>query len=265
MDDIVVVVSNTNQNVDPITTIDAIKEAGFKEVFVQWYNRDWEVSQEEQMQHIKDIGLNVKMAHLGYDGISNLWVEGPLGDSLVTRYKKDFDTCKKMGISLVFMHLEGGFDAEPYNEIGLARLREMASYAEQVGIKVAFENVHKKGYLDYVIENIKSDNIGICFDIGHFHAYFKDDFDFSKFKDKIFAVHLHDNDASSDQHLIPFEGTINWDEIITKLVACNYNGPVIMELCYRNKYLEMPIVDFYKKGYCTGEKLKEMFNNKRNI
>lgn len=32
-----------------------------------------------------------------------------------------------------------------------------------------------------------------------------------------------------------------------------------MELCYRDKYLEMGIEKFYKKGYETGKRLKEMF------
>ena len=47
MQDIAVVVSNNNKNVSIIETIDAIKKAGFKNVFIQWYNKDWNTSQEE--------------------------------------------------------------------------------------------------------------------------------------------------------------------------------------------------------------------------
>lgn len=32
-----------------------------------------------------------------------------------------------------------------------------------------------------------------------------------------------------------------------------------MELCYRYDYLNMPLDDFYKKGYDIGIKLAEMF------
>ena len=39
----------------------------------------------------------------------------------------------------------------------------------------------------------------------HYHVHFNDELDFSVFKDRIFAVHLHDNDKSDDLHLMPFE------------------------------------------------------------
>ena len=37
--EIAVVVSNDNENVSVYETIDAIKKAGFKNVFIQWYNK----------------------------------------------------------------------------------------------------------------------------------------------------------------------------------------------------------------------------------
>lgn len=117
-------------------------------------------------------------------------------------------------------------------------------YAESLDVKVAFENTKIKGYLDYVIYNA---NVGICFDSGHYHVHFDDDLDFSKFKNRIFAVHLHDNDKSGDLHLIPFDGTLNWESVVKNLKDSNYNGPITMELCYRYEYLEMGIENFYKK------------------
>ena len=41
---IAVTISNANKNVNPIETIHAIKNAGFKNVFIEWYNKDWEIS-----------------------------------------------------------------------------------------------------------------------------------------------------------------------------------------------------------------------------
>lgn len=161
---------------------------------------------------------------------------------------------------MVVMHLTDKNGTPAYNETGLKRLQEIADYAKSSDIKVAFENTKFKGYIDYVIENIKNDNVGICFDAGHYHVHFDDDLDFAKFKDRIFAVHLHDNDKSDDLHLIPFDGTIDWKKIIKELKRCNYDGPVTMEICYRYDYLEMSIENFYKKGYEIGQKLERMFD-----
>ena len=222
------------------------------------YNEDWNPSQEEQLRYIKECGLNVIFAHLGYQGINNLWLDNEIGNSLVERYKNDIRICKENNIPMIVMHLTSKSEAPQYNEVGLNRLKEIVDYAKELDIKVAFENTKIKGYLDYVIDNIDNENVGICFDSGHFHVHFDDDLDFDKFKNRIFAVHLHDNDKSDDLHLMPFDGTLNWKEVINNLKKSNYNGPITMELCYRYEYLNMGINNFYKKGYEVGSKLNMM-------
>ena len=132
--------------------------------------------------------------------------------------------------------------------------------AKELGIKIAFENLKIKGYLEYIIENIDNDNIGICYDSGHCHAHFKNEFNWSLFKNKVFAIHLHDNDASDDQHLLPYDGTINWEEVISNLKEANYKGPITLEICYRNEYLKMGIEEFYNKGHEIGNRLAKMLD-----
>ena len=50
MREIAVVINNANQNVTPEETIKTVKEAGFKNVFLQWYNLDWKCKQEQQLK-----------------------------------------------------------------------------------------------------------------------------------------------------------------------------------------------------------------------
>lgn len=260
MREIAVAVQNQNKNVTPIQTIDAIKNAGFKNVFVQWMDKDWECSQEEQVDYVKKLGLNIIFAHLGYQNINSIWEEGEIGESLVKRYKEDIRQCKKHDISMVIMHLTTKYEAPMYNEIGLNRIKQIVDFAKELDIKVAFENTKIKGYLEYVLQNIDNDNVGICFDAGHCHAHFNDEFNFEAFKNRILAVHLHDNDKSDDLHLLPFDGTIDWEHTVKNLKQSNYNGPITLELCYRYDYLKMSIDEFYKKGYEVGQKLQKMFS-----
>lgn len=261
MRELAVAIQNDNKNVSPIQTIKAVKNAGFKNVFVQWYDENWECSQEEQVKLCKELGLNIIFAHLGYQNINSIWDEGIEGDNLVERYKNDIKECKEFGISMVVMHLTTKRNSAMYNEIGLNRVRKIVEYAKELDVKIALENTKMKGYLEYVLGNIKEDNLGICFDAGHYHVHFDDEFDFEFFKDRIFAVHLHDNDKTSDLHLLPFDGTIEWNAVIQKIKQSNYKGPVTLELCYRYDYLNMSLDDFYEKGYEIGTKLAEMFEN----
>lgn len=259
--EIVVGVRYDNKNVSVYETIDAIAKAGFKHVFVEWYNKDWTPSQEEQLQYVKNCGLNIIFAHLGYQGINNLWLDNEIGEAFVERYQNDIRICKENNIPMVIMHLTAKTEAPLYNEIGLNRLRQIVDYAQSLGVNVAFENTKIKGYIDYVIENIDNENVGICFDAGHYHVHFDDDLDFKKFKNRIFAVHLHDNDQSADQHWIPFDGTLDWNSVMNHLKESNYEGPITMELCYSDDYSDMDIVEFYQKAYRTGEKLRDMIDN----
>ncbi len=264
MREIAVVVSNDTEQVNAIETIDAIKKAGFKNVFIQWYNKDWNPTQEEQLKYVREQNLNIIFAHLGYQSINDLWLETEEGDKFIERYKNDIRICKENDINMVVMHLTSKSVAPPYNQAGIRRLQEIVDYAESLGVKVAFENTKIKGYLDYVIDNIHNENVGICFDSGHYHVHFKDELDFPKFKNRIFAVHLHDNDQSDDQHLLPFDGTLDWDKTIKTLIDNNYDGPITMELCYRYDYLNMGVEEFYKKGYEVGKKLQEIFDKYDN-
>jgi len=261
MRELAVAIQNSNKSVSIIETINAVKKSGFQNVFIQWYDENWTYTQEEQVKLCKQLGLDIIFAHLGYQNINSIWEEGVEGDNLVERYKKDVKDCSENGISMVVMHLTSGKEAPIYNKIGLNRIKKVIEYAKQLNVKVAFENTKIKGYLEYVLENIKDDNVGICFDAGHYHVHFNDEFNFEFFKDRIFAVHLHDNDKSDDLHLLPFEGTIDWKMVIKKLKESNYNGPVTLELCYRYDYLNSTLEDFYKEGYKAGEKLAKIFED----
>lgn len=252
-----VVISNYNKKSNVYETIDAIKKAGFKNVFIEWYNEDWEINQEEQLRYAREKGLNVIFAHLGYQNINELWIEDET--NIVARYKNDIKVCKNNNIPMVVMHITSHSKAPKWGSTGLERLKQICDYAKSLNIKVAFENTKIKGYLDYVIDNIKNDNVGICFDSGHCHAHFNDDFDFNKFKNRVFAIHLHDNDGKDDLHLLPFEGTLDWNNTIQKLKECNYEGPITLEIHHHRDYVNMDIDDFYKKGYEIANKIKDMF------
>ncbi len=262
MKDLAVVISNDNKDVSIYETIDAIKEAGFKNVFVQWYDDDYkkfEIPQKEQVEYARSIGLNIIFAHLGYRGMNDIWLDGEAGEAFLKKYIRNLDELKEMNIDMVMMHACVGYDAPPVSKIGLERFRKICNHAHELGIKISFENTKVPGYLEYLVDNI--DDIGICYDCGHDHCHFKDTFNFDYFKDKINCIHIHDNYGEIDDHLIPFDGTVDYNYVLKGLKRANYKEYLTMELCYRNDYLKMNIRDFYKKGYEVGLKLKNMYED----
>lgn len=260
MSNLAVCIQDDNKNVSPKETIDAIYNAGFKDVFVQYYHRNnLEFDELKQIDYCRELGLNIIFCHLGYKNINEIWFNGENGEKVTDEYIKDLDLMKEKEINMVVMHLTDK-ETPMYNEIGLERIKKIAKHAKELGIKIAFENIWKQGYLEYVLGNIKDENVGLCFDSGHCHVHFDDKFNYEFFQNRFFAVHLHDNDKTADLHLLPFDGTIDWNNVLSKLKENNYNGPLTLELCYRCDYLKQPIEDFYKEGYSRGERLEKIYN-----
>ena len=246
---------------DPFKSIEAAKRAGFRKAFVQWYDKaDWNPSQQEQLKYALVAGMEIIFAHLGYQNINALWVEGEEGDALVTRYCKDLDDLHEYGVKDVMMHPSSKFTAPGPNEIGLERIRKIVDHAKSLGMSVAFENTKIRGYQDYIVSNIPDDNLGICVDVGHAHCHFNDELPYELFDNRIFSVHLHDNHGDDkDEHLLPFDGTIDWQKVIENLVKAHYMGPVTLEVIHHSVYADMDVDEFYKEAYARGEKLAEMF------
>jgi sugar phosphate isomerase/epimerase len=59
-------------------------------------------------------------------------------------------------------------------------------------------------YIDNIFKNIKSDRLKFCYDSGHENCFTPGADFLAKYGDKLAALHHHDNDGSSDQHLLPF-------------------------------------------------------------
>ena len=249
--------NNKNKNVSIIETINSIKKAGFDGVFVQWFDRDYELSKQEQVSLCKSLNLEIEFAHLSYEKINSIWDDSIDGDNLVEEYKIELNECFDCGINLAVMHVTGkpSTIAQP-NMLGIERLQKIVDHAKTLGIKIAFENTKIKNYLEYIFEHISNDNIGVCLDSGHIHCHFNDKFNWDFFKNKILAVHLHDNDSSFDQHLLPFDGTINWDTMAENLKQSGYTGPVTLESTYRDDYLNISIEEFYKLSIERAKQIK---------
>jgi sugar phosphate isomerase/epimerase len=46
----------------------------------------------------------------------------------------------------------------------------------------------------------------------------------------LLTTHVHDNAGHSDDHLVPFAGTIDWPATAAALVKVGYAGPLMFEL-----------------------------------
>jgi hypothetical protein len=80
-------------------------------------------------------------------------------------------------------------------------------------------------------------HLKLCIDTGHSNKAMRfydnptpADFIRRVGKDKIAALHLNDNNTLTDQHKMPFSGTIDWNDTFAALDEVGYDGVYNMEL-----------------------------------
>lgn len=257
MKELAVLVSNEGACRNSFEVIDALNTAGFRKVFVQWYDKNFEVSQQDTVDYCKKQGLEIIFAHLGYQNINDIWLDAPEGEALVDRYCRNVDECKANGIDLVMMHLCSKSQAPGPNEQGLNRVRRIVEHATKAGVRLAFENTKIPGYQEYVLSRIPE--AGNCYDAGHVHAHFHDEYNYEIFRDRFYCVHLHDNFGSEDEHLLPADGTLSWDRVLKKLKTSGYRGPLTLEIMCHRQYSEMDLTEFYREAFRRGKWLRQLW------
>src|SRR4029077_1825261 len=71
---------------------------------------------------------------------------------------------------------------------------------------------------------------GICLDFGHAHL----DGDLldaiETASGHLIATHLHDNRGRADDHLVPFEGSIDWPAAMTAIQKVGYDRTLMFEI-----------------------------------
>ena len=112
---------------------------------------------------------------------------------------------------------------------------ELQRLAAPLGVRVALEvipnELSRAGSLVHFIEEVLDDETaGICLDFGHAHM----DGDLvdaiETVSEHLITTHVHDNRGRTDDHLVPFEGTIDWPAALTAVLKVGYDGTLLFEI-----------------------------------
>ena len=210
-----------------------IKQAGFETVLHWWDDSFVEkdgFSKEEQVDIIRAGGLFIENAHLPYESINDIWLDTRKGQELLDLYLSDIDGLADYEIPVAVFHLTRGLEPPPATDIGMNRIHRLIEKAENRGVKIAVENVTKNQNLEVVLSTFDSPMLGFCYDSGHDYAWSETPYTIlDKYKDRLFAVHLHDNMGEKDEHSALGEGMIDWSIVRNGIERSAYNGSYTLE------------------------------------
>jgi sugar phosphate isomerase/epimerase len=79
-------------------------------------------------------------------------------------------------------------------------------------------------------EDLQDVDAGICLDVGHAHLAGDIGDAIETVSGHLVTTHLHDNAGRTDDHLVPFRGTIDWDLAMMEMQKIGYDGVLMFEL-----------------------------------
>ena len=199
---------------------------------------------------LRELGLTAWSVHApiteGFtDGVwgraySNASADVAIRQEAVTETTAAVRAAADLGCSAVVLHLgiPRGQPIPP-NDNNAAALRRslepIATACTQAGVKLALEVIPNDlatpgALLDWLNGDLELGDAAACLDFGHAHLLGGAPEAAEMLSGQVITTHVHDNRGASDDHLVPFDGTIDWAATLMAMSKIGYAGPLVFEL-----------------------------------
>lgn len=230
--------------------------AGFQVLDMNYWDLQYEMMQigwneeeawaKEIRAYADQLGVRFTQMHGPVHGgaFSNL-VAGLTLDSFIGLAERSLRTAAILGIPWVVFHPSdiAKDGKESYREVmdfNIDFYSRLLPVLEETGVGIALENgCSVQGYnrfftvaeeLAQLVDALDHRLVGACWDTGHAHVQKIDQASaFRILGSRLKATHIHDNNGVSDQHLLPYQGTIDWTELVGALKEIRYSGDFTYE------------------------------------
>ncbi|MBO7214438.1 MAG: sugar phosphate isomerase/epimerase [Clostridia bacterium] len=230
----------------------ALHKAGFRYVDLELYNMDrmttiyaegnWQ-KEVEKLKKLKDeLCLTFVQSHAPSGNGTDPIIINEKHEEFFEATVRSIKISAALGIKNVAFH--GGMKRDigkaewfEQNKVFIDRLIPIL---EEYDVNLLVENTTKKNLwgiyypcsgqeiLEF-INYVNHKNVLACWDTGHANCEGSQYDDIVTLGDKLKAIHYNDNHGNLDEHVIPYLGTLNHDEVINALIDIGYSGYFTLE------------------------------------
>lgn len=232
-----------------IDRIRALNKAGFQYVDLDMYSftpdcpymkDDWKRAVAALKNEADKLGMEFVQAHS--QGGNPLDTDQDEVDFLVAATVRSIEICDMLGINNTVVHpgFAKGIGKEEWFERNRIFYKKLVPTMETFGVNVLTENSTSANMGDLYFANSGADMLEFlkyfdhpllhaCWDTGHANCEGSQYDDIITLGKELFAVHYNDNHGKKDEHLIPYFGTLNHDEVINALLDAGFEGYFTLE------------------------------------
>ncbi len=233
-----------------------MKQNGFTKTFAMSYQT---AASEDGAKIMSDYGISFDTLHAPFRGINDMWKKGGEGDEFLARLKDGVDKCVIVGAPTLIVHLSSGIPAPRISDVGFSRFDALMEYAAKKKVKIAYENQRFVANIAAVMEEYA--DAGFCWDVGHEGCFAFGKKYMPLFGDRVCALHIHDNHKvfNADEHLIPFDGKIDFEYVAKTVADSKYTGTLMLELLQSNShyYDDTSAEEYYERAGKAAKRLSE--------
>lgn len=232
-----------------VEIIRQLRQAGFRCIDLNMYsftpdspymNEGWEKQVKALADEAKSLGMTFVQAHS--QGGNPLSDDKDHVDFLIKATLRSLEICKVLGIPNTVVH--SGFAKDMSKDEWFIKNKEfyekLLPTAERLGVNVLCENstdANMKGryfinsgkdmreFIDYVAHP----NFHGCWDTGHANCEGEQYDEIMAIGNELYAIHYNDNGGAKDNHVAPFMGSLNHDEIMNALIDVGFKGIFTLE------------------------------------
>ena len=159
----------------------------------------------------------------------------------VDEIKRALDVAEYLPFRYLVQHIGGSRDPADARRFDAAfsSLEHLHVFAKERGVTLALENTPGElatpANLRQFLIDTRLTDVRLCFDIGHAHIGDGVMASIEPMREFLVTSHIHDNHGMKDEHLLPYEGNIEWK---TALPALPPDLPLVFELKEKPGYAE---------------------------
>ena len=220
------------------------KSAGFEAFFPCFESKSQMLTLADKA---KALSMEIQSVHAPYRCMRAFWYDAPEGDAAQRELEDCIEAAGEANVPIAVCHAYIGFyTGEQPTKTGLNRVEKLVKLAQKAGVKLAFENTEGEEFLKAILDEFQGEKtVGFCWDTGHEQCYgYGEDF-IKKYGNRLIATHINDNlgvsrldgriDWTDDLHLLPFDGIIDWRNLVKRLNDVRFDGTLTFELNKNNK------------------------------
>ncbi len=190
-------------------------------------------------------GIHAPVAESFLDGVWSASLSNATTDSIrrmhaIREAEQALQIARLIHTHYLIVHLgtptnQSSQQSDNCRKAAIQSLQELHQLASPFDVKIALEvipnGLSTANSLVHMLEDeLRLPGIGICMDFGH--AFLTGDLidEIETASGHVITTHVHDNGGVRDDHLVPFDGLIDWSGALTAIQKIGYEGAFVLEL-----------------------------------